>query len=119
MLTEWSCARRLPWNIGTKGESQNPLSEDAHGLKRKSELFLFEFFIIHFLLLHGSVCFKRSHRANNGKQRTTLLAAELPLMKESSSLCQIRLKLVIIIKIRLKRAKEQTPINFFRSELAC
>ena len=35
---------RLPWNIGTKVEFQNPLSEDAHELKRKYELFLFDFF---------------------------------------------------------------------------
>ena len=34
---------RLPWNIGTKVEIQNPLSEDAHELKRKYELFLFVF----------------------------------------------------------------------------
>ena len=43
ILTEWSCAIRLPWNIGTKVEIQNPLSEDAHELKRKYELFLFVF----------------------------------------------------------------------------
>ena len=43
MLTEWSCAKGLPWNIGTKVEIQNPLSEDAHELKRKYELFVFLF----------------------------------------------------------------------------
>ena len=73
ILTEWSCAIRLSWNIGTKVEFQNPLSEDAHELKRKYQLFLFDFFIacnfmqFHFLLLHGSVCVKGSHRAINGK----------------------------------------------------
>ena len=41
MLTEWSCAIRLPWNIGSKVEDQNPLSEDGYELKRKYELFLF------------------------------------------------------------------------------
>ena len=35
----------MPWNIGTKVEFQNPLIEDAHELKRKYELFLFDFFI--------------------------------------------------------------------------
>ena len=35
----------MPWNIGTKVEFQNPLSKDAHGLKRKYELLLFEFFL--------------------------------------------------------------------------
>ena len=34
----------------------------------------------HFLLLHGSVCVKRSHTANNGKQRTRL-PADLPHIK--------------------------------------
>ena len=45
ILTEWSCARGLPWNSGTNVEFQNPLSYDAHELKRKYELFLFNFFI--------------------------------------------------------------------------
>ena len=79
---------RLPWNFGTKVEFQNPLSEDAHELKRKKELFLFDFFIacnfiqFHFFLLHGSVCVKESHRANNGKQRTRLVG-DLPFIKTS------------------------------------
>ena len=109
ILTEWSCARRLPWSIGTKVEFQNPLSEDAHELKRKKELFLFDFFIacnfiqFHFFLLHGSVCVKESHRANNGKQRTRL-PGDLPFIKTSSHKGHIRLKLVIIM-IRLKSAK--------------
>ena len=86
-LNEWSCARRLPWNVGTKVEFQNPLSEDAHEL-RKYELFQFDFFIAcNFrqflcLLLHGSVCVKGSHRANNGKQRTRL-PVDLPFTKTS------------------------------------
>ena len=42
-LTEWSCAIRLPWNIGSKVEFQNPLSEDGYELKRKYELFLFDY----------------------------------------------------------------------------
>ena len=73
ILIEWSCAIRLPLNIGSKVGFQNPLSEDGYELKRKYELFLFDFFIacnfkqFHFLLLHGSVCVKGSHRANNGK----------------------------------------------------
>ena len=46
ILIEWPCAKRLPWNIGTKVEFQNPLSEDAHELKRKYELFLFVFFFL-------------------------------------------------------------------------
>ena len=97
---------RLPWNIGTKVGFQNPLSEDAHELKRKYELFLFEFFIaynfkqFHFLLLHGSVCVKGCHRANNGKQRTRL-PGDIPFIKTSLHKCQVRLKLVITI-IRLK-----------------
>ena len=71
--------------------------------------FLFDFFIacnfmqFHFLLLHGSVCVKGSHRANNGKQRTRLVG-DLPFTKTSLHKCQMRLKLVIIM-IRLKRAK--------------
>ena len=49
-------------------------------------VFLFDFFIacnfkqFRFLLLHGSVCVKRSHTANNGKQRTRL-PADLPHIK--------------------------------------
>ena len=43
ILTEWSCAIRLPWNIGSKVEFQNPLSEDGYELKRKNELFLFDY----------------------------------------------------------------------------
>ena len=45
-------------------EFQNHLSEDAHELKRKYELFLFDFFFacsfmqFHFLFLHESVCVK-------------------------------------------------------------
>ena len=35
----------MPWNIGTDVEFQNPISYDAHELKRKYELFLFNFFI--------------------------------------------------------------------------
>ena len=109
ILTEWSCAIRLSWNIGTKVEFQNPLSEDAHELKRKYQLFLFDFFIacnfmqFHFLLLHGSVCVKGSHRANNGKQWTRL-PGDIPFIKTSSRKCRIRLKLVIVM-IRLKSAK--------------
>ena len=91
----------------------------------------------HFLLLHGSVCVKGSHRANNGKQRTRLpgdlsfiktishknhirlkLVIIIPFIKISSRKGHIRLKLVIIM-IRLKSAKLQTPIKFFLSELAC
>ena len=45
MPTEWSCARRLPGNIGTKVKFQNPLSEDVIELNRKYDLFLFNFFI--------------------------------------------------------------------------
>ena len=107
-LTEWSCARRLPWNVGTKVEFQNPLSEDAHEL-RKYELFQFDFFIAcNFrqflcLLLHGSVCVKGSHRANNGKQRTRI-PGDLSFIKTSSCKGHIRLKLVIIM-IRLKSTK--------------
>ena len=80
-------------------------------------VFLFDFFIacnfkqFRFLLLHGSVCVKGSHRANNGEQRTRL-PVDLPFIKTSSRKCQIRLKLVIIM-IRLKSTKEQTPIKFF------
>ena len=61
ILTEWSCAIRLPWNIGSKVEFQNPLSEDGYELKRKYELSPCDFCIacnfmqFHFLLLHGSV----------------------------------------------------------------
>ena len=85
-------------------------------LKRKYELFLFDFIAcnfkqFHFLLLHGSVCVKGSHRANNGEQRTRL-PVDLPFIKTSSRKWQIRLKLVIIM-IRLKSTKEQTPIKFF------
>ena len=142
-LNEWSCAIRLPWNIGSKVEFQNHLSDDGYQLKRKYELFQFDFFIacnfmqFHFLLLHGSVCVKGSHRANNGKQRTRL-PGDLSVIKTSSHKGHIRLKLVIIIPfiktssckghirvklviimVRLKSAKLQTPINFFLSELAC
>ena len=99
VLTEWSCARRLPWNIGTKVEFQNPLSKDAHELKRNYELFLFDFFIacsfmqFNYLLLHGSVCVKGSHRANNGKQRSTLLASSR------------RLELMLWPKLKLKKKR--------------
>ena len=65
----------------------------------------------HFLLLHGSVCVKGSHRANNGKQRTRL-PGDLSFIKTSSHKGHIRLKLVIIM-IRPKSAKLQTPIKFF------
>ena len=81
----------------------------GYELKRKYELFLFDFFIacnfkqFHFLLLQGSVCVKGSNRANNGKRRTRL-PGDLPLIKTISRECQIRLKLVIIM-IRLKSAK--------------
>ena len=108
-LNEWSIAIRLPWNIGSKVEVQNPLSEDGYELKRKYELFQFDSFIacnfmqFHFLLLHGSVCAKGSHRANNGKQRTRL-PGDLPFIKTSSHKGHIRLKLVIIM-IRLKSEK--------------
>ena len=70
---------RLPWNIGTEVEFQNPLSEDAHELKRKYELFLFDFF--HCLQFHAISFFSSApirvrqemrRRVNNGKQRTTL-----------------------------------------------
>ena len=133
----------MPWNIGSKVEFQNHLSDDGYQLKRKYELFLFDFFIacnfmqFHFLLLHGSVCVKGSHRANNEKQRTRLpgdlsfiktsshkghirlkLVIIIPFIKTSSRKGHIRLKLVIIM-IRLKSAKLQTPIKFFLSELAC
>ena len=99
---------RLTGNIGTKVEFQNPVIEDTHEFKRKYELFLFDFFIacnfmqFHFHRLHGSVCVKGSHRANNGKQRTTL-SGELPFIRTSSRKCQILLKLVIIV-IKVKRA---------------
>ena len=84
------------------------LSEDGYELKRRYELFLFDFFIaynfkqFHFLLLHGSVYVKGSHRANNRKQRTRL-PGDLPL-KTSSHKDHILLKLVIIM-IRLKSGK--------------
>ena len=103
------------WQQGRVSKSLE--SEDGYELKRKYELFLFDFFIacnfkqFDFLLLHGSVCVKGSHRANNGKQRTRL-PGDLPFIKTSSRKCQIRLKLVIIM-IRLKSTKEQTPIKFF------
>ena len=45
VLTEWSCAGRLPGSTDTKVEFWNFLSEDAHKFKRKYELFLFDFFI--------------------------------------------------------------------------
>ena len=86
ILTEWSCYRGLPWDIGTKVQFQNLLSKDAHELKRKYELFPFDFFHcmqFHFLLLHGSVLVKGSHIENNGKQRTRLLG-DLPFIKTSS-----------------------------------
>ena len=85
------------------------LSEDGYELKRRYELFLFDFFIacnfkqFHFLLLHGSVYVKGSHRANNRKQRTRL-PGDLLFIKTSSHKGHIRLKLVIIM-IRLKSAK--------------
>ena len=81
----------------------------GYELKRKYEPFLFDFFIacnfkqFHFLLLHGSVCVKGSHRANNGKQRTRL-PGDLSFIKTSSHKGHIRLKLVIIM-IRLNSAK--------------
>ena len=109
------------WQQGRVSKSLE--SEDGYELKRKYELFLFDFFIacnfmqFHFLLLHGSVCVKGSHRANNGKQRTRL-PGDLSFIKTSSHKGHIRLKLVIIM-IRLKSAKLQTPIKFFLSELAC
>ena len=105
VTTESSCARRFPWNIGSKVEFQNLLSEDGYEVKRKYELFLFDFFIacnfmqFHFHLVHGSVCVKECHRVNNGKQPTRL-PGDLPFIKTSSRKCQIRLKL-----IRLKSAK--------------
>ena len=107
----------MPWNIGSKVEFQNHLSDDGYQLKRKYELFLFDFFIarnfmqFHFLLLHGSLCVKGSHKANNGKQRTRL-PGDLSFIKTSSHKGHIRLKLVIIM-IRPKSAKLQTPIKFF------
>ena len=106
ILTEWSCAIRLPWNIGSKVEFQNPWVRMATNSKRRYELLLFDFFIacnfqqFHFLLLHGSVCVKR---ANNGKQRTRL-PGDLTFIKTSSHKGHIRLKLVIIM-IRLKSGK--------------
>ena len=33
----------MPWNVGTKVEVQNPLSEDGYELKRNYELFLFDY----------------------------------------------------------------------------
>ena len=33
----------MPWNIGSKVEFQNPLSDDGYELKRKYELFLLIF----------------------------------------------------------------------------
>ena len=42
-IIEWSCAIRLPWNVGTKVEVPNPLSEDGYELKRNCELFLFDY----------------------------------------------------------------------------
>ena len=42
----------------------------------------------HFLLQHGFVCVKGSHRANNGKQRTRL-PGDLPFTKTRSRKCQI------------------------------
>ena len=107
----------MPWNIGSRVEFQNHLSDDGYQLKRKCELFLFDFFIarnfmqFHFLLLHGSLCVKGSHKANNGKQRTRL-PGDLSFIKTSSHKGHIRLKLVIIM-IRPKSAKLQTPIKFF------
>ena len=95
MPTEWSCARMLPGNIGTKVKFQNPLSEDVNELNRKYDLFLFNFFSacscmqIHFFLLHVSVCVRGSHRAINGKQGNTV-SGELPFIKTSSRKCQIR-----------------------------
>ena len=55
--TQWSCARRLPGNIGTKVEFQNPLSEDVNELSRKYDLFLFDFFIVcSFIQFHFFFC---------------------------------------------------------------
>ena len=50
-----------------QGRVSKSLSGDGYELKRKYELFLFDFFIacnfiqFHFLLPHGSVCVKGSH----------------------------------------------------------
>ena len=33
----------MPWNIGRKVEFQKPLSDDGYELKRKYELFLFDY----------------------------------------------------------------------------
>ena len=95
------------WKQGRDSKSLE--SEDGYELKRKYELFLFDFFIacnfkqFDFLLLHESVCVKGSHGANNGKQRTRL-PEDLPFIKTSSHKSHIRLKLVIIM-IRLKSGK--------------
>ena len=57
MPTEWSCARRLPGDIGTKVKFQNLLSEDANELNRKYDLFLFNFFIAcSFMKTHFFFC---------------------------------------------------------------
>ena len=95
MPTEWSCARRLPGNSGTKVKFQDPLSEDVNELNRKYDFFLFNFFIacrfmqIHFFLLHVCVCIRGPHRANNGKQGTTI-SGELPFIKNKLAHASVR-----------------------------
>ena len=59
----------------------------------------------HFLLLHGSVCVKGSHRANNGKQRTRL-PGDLPEAWYHNGRAE-------------KRKITNTYKVFFLSELAC
>ena len=52
------------------------------------------------------------HRVNNGKQRTTLCWRASLYKNKLAQVSDTGLKLVIIM-IRLKRAKLQTPIKFF------
>ena len=93
------------------------MATNSKGSMNYSCLIACNFKQFRFLLPHGSVCVKGSHRPNNGKQRTRL-PGDLSFVKTRSHKGHIRLKLVIII-IRLKSAKLQTPIKFFLSELAC
>ena len=91
----------------------------------KYELFLFDFFIacnfkqFHFLLLHGSVCVKESHRVNNGKQRTRL-PGDLPFIKTSSRTCQIVTLEACYHNDQAEKCKITNAYkSFFLSELAC
>ena len=111
----------MPWNIGSKVEFQNLLSQrmatNSKGSMNYSCLIFSLPAISNNLIFFfctdpcAAVCVKGSHRANNGKQRTRL-PGDLPFIKTSSHKGHIRLKLVIIM-IRLKSTKEQTPIKFF------